>query len=249
MKSKPFSTKQEAKKTQELWVLKRFKEAYPPCPDGDIDANGERPDFIIKTPSGGLGIEVAHVFKDDIGNGSRLKRNQSMESKIGWAVIELIQKHSNASFGLDIDYNIHKPIEALRKEFIIRQCAIACLNVLLNQSNGRYKMLNYNNAELPEEIDGLSLEINDSIFDGGQYLESGGGTVGKLTFEHIEPLLTKHSASLMSYRKCYAYWFIIYGNSWTHDSFCNFEQMPVIHTGFERVFFYSIKDCNVTPLV
>lgn len=248
MKSNPHLTKQEAKKAQELWVLNRFKDAYPPCPDGGIDADGERPDIIIKTTSGGLGIEVAHLFKDDSGHGSMLKRNQSMENKIGWQVIALIEKHCNVSYGLDIDYNIHKPVGSTRMDLIVRECAIECLNVLLNQPEGRYKLENYYNVDLPEEIDGVSLEINDNIFDGGFYFESGGCAVGSLTFDHIEPLLTKHGASLKTYRQCYAYWLIIYGNSWSHDSFSSVEQMPLFETGFERVFFYSIKDLSVTRL-
>jgi hypothetical protein len=50
------------KKEQERFYLDLFRATFPLFPDGSIE-DGERPDFIIDTPDGRIGIELVRVYQ------------------------------------------------------------------------------------------------------------------------------------------------------------------------------------------
>lgn len=70
-------------KETELFYLLKFKENFPSFPHGDVCPD-ERPDFLIKTATKIVGLEVTHLYREMTSSGMHppLQQRESVRQKI-----------------------------------------------------------------------------------------------------------------------------------------------------------------------
>lgn len=72
-----------AKDQEEKWIFDNFKMLYNNFPECNIDDKGESPDFVLKTISGNIGIELTKLYWEQNNNEQTIFQEQeSLQSKV-----------------------------------------------------------------------------------------------------------------------------------------------------------------------
>lgn len=229
---------QAFKKEHEYWLLSNFKEAYVQFPIGEV-IPGESPDFLIRTDSKLVGIEIAKIFKDDTGSGSLLRLRESLHREIGRKIIEKTKLYTDKPFALNIHFNERIKVDKQRKNEIITECLSEILFVVLNHDAGDFRIIN--NGQLPSELIEISINIDTVHWDESHYVETTGGVIGVLNENHLQPILERHHEALTKYRPCDEYWLVIEEGSFGADSFGDVGIVTPMDSLFDKVFLYRIS--------
>ncbi len=228
------------KKVRERRVLDRFIELSHDFPLGEIkESDKERPDFIYQSEGRTIGIELTRIYIDDVGNGSKLKQQEIDRKKIGECIVEEVKRYYSVPFVLHIHYSYHHELERLRKPEIIRQCTISCLDVLLNEDDGYFKIENHpmSRFELPQEIESIVLHIQKKLGD-SYYSEGAAAAIPNLQDKHLLHRLEEKNRKKKGYKTCDEYWLIIEEGTFAADTFGDIEVTMPIQSDFDQVFLY-----------
>lgn len=105
----------ETKKARELEYLQRFREIFANFPEGEVVAS-EHPDFLIKTQSRWIGIELTeyHVQEPNEGWGSPMRTREGREDKILRTGSERHQSKGLPPVVVHVYWNSHQVFSSLR---------------------------------------------------------------------------------------------------------------------------------------
>lgn len=186
----------------ELFYLERFKENLRDFPKGNI-LRHERPDFLINTTDGILGIEVTHVYRQMPDGQIPLQQRERVRRKI----IEEAQYIYDQSGSGPLVVNVHFDFNFCCKMFDVRATAekLAALVVLLkNQSRTEARR-----DEIP--IPGIALlRIIRPVKSASRWSSPFGSFVPPLTPTQIQCVLDRKNLLYAEYRKtCDRVWLVV----------------------------------------
>ena len=224
------------KQWTEKYALDIFKEVYPEFPSGTI-IHSDRPDFTVVNGNNVVGIDIMEVYQDShLSNSSKLKQKESVKNEFEKDLIKAIEKYTQKSFVLSIEFSRCHTISNFKKGAIIQDCLAPCLEFIWNQDEGDLRIENHpdNRYNLPDEIDSIFILLVKH--DTSSNSNSQGGTVSNLEYKHIEPKLLKHEGAISGYKPCHEYWLLIREGNYYAGTFSAIDIPTPIQTRFDKVF-------------
>lgn len=236
------STKEQAEK----WVMDIFVEIYH---KGDIEilSKQESPDFIVEFEGKKVGVELTDIFQDSNLDHSRLQQYSSDSSSFTDDLITLIQPNVGFTFSIGIHFNKNFPIKKSVRGQILNKTKDICVPAMINLSNHEHLELENYYDNLPNEID----DIHIYRFDGMEESINSkpeGGSVARLTLDHLKPILAKKEKKLSLYLHCDSQWLLIREGNYYAGSFSDVEIDTPIESLFDKVFLIRTRTRHLIEL-
>lgn len=234
------------KKERERWVMNLFIESYE---NGRLTLlhEQESPDFIIRLDENEIGVELTEVFQDSHLGPSKLKQSSSDGSSFTEDLITLIQPNIPFKFLIGIHFNKNVAIKKSKQQEILKELEYICVPAMINLQNREHLDLENYYYKLPDEIDDIHIsrfdEMDTSIDSGPE-----GGSVSRLTINHLKQLLSNKESKLSSYRACDQQWLLIREGNYYPGSFSDIEIDLPIESLFDRVFLIRTRTREIIKL-
>lgn len=117
----------QSQKDEELFYLNRFRIVSDLVTQAEIEPH-EVPDFIIRTPSGILGIEVTNYYIPTPANGRPRQEQESLRSQVLEKAKALHAEFLNKPFRVSVFFNCYSPIRKSQVSDIARRLAALVSN-------------------------------------------------------------------------------------------------------------------------
>jgi hypothetical protein len=111
----PALNRQTLQKARERAYLERFREKFADFPEGEV-VSFEHPDFLIKTQSRRIGIELTeyHVQEPDEGWGSPMRAQEGTEDKVLRTASAQYQSKGLPAVAVHVHWNSHQVFSSRR---------------------------------------------------------------------------------------------------------------------------------------
>lgn len=244
-------TKTSEKKEQELWYLMRFKESYDCFPDGQIKPN-EKPDFMIESDSGLVGIEVTRFFRSQPKGQRPLKEQESLREQIVKRAQSLYSKGGGSTLHTVVHF--HPGMTLSKKQVQVLATQLADLVSEIKLAVGDRVCIRHswdNRDRFPMEIVSIAVyrpaaatKSSWGIWEFGWGSES--------TPNDIQQIISDKNKLCKTYReKCQVVWLLIVAEDFAPSSTVD---VPLAtrdyeyQSEFDRVFFFENFKQNVIEL-
>jgi len=223
-------------KAREQRFVELFKGAYPNFPAGEIvaDENQERPDAIVVTSQGKVGIEITSLHDD------KLKRTESECEKAVLDARRIYEKqglpklHVSVHIGGEISFN-----RANRKKYANAIAGLVAANV---PPPGKYVAVEngFNDpARFPYEIDSIYI-YRYSWPDENHWNAPSGGFYREHFVEELQRVISEKDSKLGGYMPdCKEQWLLVVAENSSPSTFFDPSETTVNHTyksAFNKVF-------------
>jgi hypothetical protein len=232
---------EKMKKELERWQLERFKKTCSSFPEGKI-IESERPDFLIDTSAGIVGIELTQLYRSDSHTALPPKATESLRQQIVDRAHGLYKETGGHPLWVTVFFNLASELrQSLVPELASR---VADLVTAAHAGmNARIKLeAESDTSEFPDEI--ASIHIRRlPILTEGFWNTWGVGFVPTYNPDQLQKIIEKKEKSISSYRdRCDAIWLVIVVGGFAISSIVNFEDDVYHHsytTAFDRVFVFK----------
>jgi hypothetical protein len=225
----------ERKKAYERSALEAFKAAYSHFPAGNI-SDRERPDFIVASPSGRIGIEVRHYFCSETSAGSPVAAQESLRRQAARSAAEALSRCKAAKIAAWVFFDPAQPL--LKKDVARVGSSIAsAISAQLGTSDSRVSLRIQNVGQMPPCVETVIAETSADLPE---------TVVQPLDAAWVEPLqeakLREIAASkeqlLPEYRSsCDEAWLLIVVDGFRVSSVAQLPtNLPKLQSAFDRVF-------------
>jgi hypothetical protein len=234
---------QEAvKKARERAYLERFRENFADFPEGE-GVSFEHPDFLIKTQSRRIGIELTeyHVQEPDEGWGSPMRAREGTEDMVLRTASRLYQSKGLPPVAVHVLWHPH---QALRSRSI-PELAADLANLVLEHlpEPGHEAAIRRSHPawrSLPQEVTSLSVDRRIN-FSKNSWTSVRGAFVPTLTPSELQKIMRGKEAKVPTYRRqCREVWLLIVARGFepsTHVDIGSEVESYRYESGFDRVFF------------
>lgn len=231
----------DTKKERERYYLDLLRSIFPGFPAGWVE-DGERPDFIVHSPDGKIGIELTRIYKQGPANGPPL---QSQESERQAVVAEACRIHK--TMGLDpvqvhFDFEGESSLTKKHRTKYAHTLAVLVANNLPSKNSWLEVDSNFNLPEsFPFEVHYVSIARFDSLTRNAWSVPVG-GIVAEDCRTDFQRVISEKDILVPDYRACWKHWLLILADWSGPSSFFEPSTQTLSHvyrTAFDRVFFLS----------
>jgi hypothetical protein len=195
--------KEAAKKAREQAYLERFRENFVGVPEGEI-IPFEHPDFLIKTQSRRIGIEITeyHVQEPGEGWGSPMRAQEGTEDKVLRMASETHQSKGLPPVAVHVLWHPHQAFSRRRAQELAADLADLVQEHL--PEPGHEAAIRHRRhpawRSLPQEV--ASLRIDRRIkFSKNSWTSVRGAFVPTLTPSELQQIMRNKEAKVPSYRQ------------------------------------------------
>lgn len=233
--------REERKKDRERAHLDRFREGFSEFPEGTVVPQ-ERPDFLVETPQGRIGIEhTEYVRASDDRNGPPPRAREHVENKILWLASREHESRGLPPVTVYVYWNPH-----FAPNWLDSRGLVASLSNLVRDhlpaSNGNVTIKYPHPAwrSLPQEVTSLCIYRCENI---GENLWNSprGSSVPILSAAELQEIVSSKEAKVSSYREmCSEVWLLVVAEGLQPSTHCRLApeagEYP-FETSFDRAFF------------
>ena len=246
---------QEAvRKARERAYLERFRRNFAEFPEGEV-VSFEHPDFLIKTESRRIGIELTeyHVQELDEGWGSPMRAREGTEDKVLRTASAQHQSKGLPAVAVHVHLNSHQVFSSRRVQELAADLADLVqenLPELGHEATIRHRR-HPAWRSLPQEVTSLSIDRRKN-FSKNSWTSVRGSFVPTLTPPELQKIMRTKEAKVPSNRQqCREVWLLIVARGFEPSTFGDLG--PEIEgywfaSGFDRVFFLHYADEYVAEL-
>jgi hypothetical protein len=247
---------QEAvKKAREQAYLERFRENFADFPEGEV-VPFEHPDFLIKTQSRRIGIELTeyHVQEPDEGWGSPMRAREGREDKVLRTASKRYQSKGLPAVAVHIHWNSHQVFSSRSVQELAADLADLVQELL--PEPGHEAAIRHRRhpawRSLPQEVTSLSIDRRRN-FSKNVWTSVRGASVPTLAPPELQQIIMRtKGAKVPSYRQqCREVWLLIVARGFEPSTFGDLGSEVEVHefeTTFDRVFFLHHADEYVAEL-
>jgi hypothetical protein len=246
--------KEAAKKAVERAYLQRFRENFADFSEGEV-VSFERPDFLIKTQSRRIGIELTeyHVQEPDKGWGSPMRAREGTEDKVLRMASRLYQSKGLPAVAVYVHWNSHQVFSSRRVQELAAGLADLVQEHLPEPGHEAAIRHRHHPAwrSLPQEVTSISIDRRIN-FSKNSWTSVRGAFVPTLTPPELQQIMRTKEAKVPSYRQqCREVWLLIVARGFEPSTFGDLG--PEVEgywfeSGFDRVFFLHHADEYVAEL-
>lgn len=229
-------------KSKERQYLELFKRCYPNFCDGEIQ-DFEKPDFLIKSSSEIVGVELTRIPLKTQGGNLHPHAKDSIQDDIVLKIRELLVNSKINDCEIHIDLTVHRDLRSQeRNEIANKVYGIITRNLPENYSYNNI-VNDFEDLELfPPQIDGIRMYRLPGL--GASFVtDSRLGGVQKDLIPNLEEVIESKNKKLRFYHQhCNQYWLIIYNEQMSSDNYLepSLETLnKVYYTGFDKVFLFN----------
>src|SRR5215207_9170969 len=234
--------------------LQRFRVNFADFPEGEIVLS-EHPDFLVKTQSRWIGIELTeyHVQEPDEGWGSPMRALEGTEDKVLPTASEPYQPTASPPPPLTVLWHPHQALDRRR----IPELAADLANLVqehLPETGHSVTIRRHRHAawrSLPQEVASLTVVRRKSISK-NSWTSVRGAFVPTLTPPELQQIMWNKEAKVLSYQQqCREVWLLIVARGFepsTHVDLGSEVEVHEFETNFDRVFFLHHADEYVAEL-
>jgi hypothetical protein len=242
-----------AKKARERVYLERFRENFAGFPEGEV-VPSERPDFLIKTQSRWIGLELTeyHVQEPDEGKGSPMRALEGTEDKVLRLASEKYQSKGLAPVVVSVLWHPHHALDRRR----ILELATDLANLVqehLPETGHGVTIRRPHPAwrSLPHEVASVTAARAKTISK-NSWTPVRAAFVPTLTPAELQQIIWNKEAKVPSYwQQCWEVWLLIVARGFEPSTFGDLGPEIEAHefeTTFDRVFFLHYFDGSVSEL-
>ena len=246
--------KEAAKKARERAYLQRFRQNFAGFPEGEV-VPSEHPDFLIKTQSRWVGIELTeyYVQEPDEAQRSPMQAQEGTEDKVLRTASEQYQSEGLPPVAVYVNWNPHRAFSRRRTQ------ELAAILVDLVQDHlpesGHEVSIRYRRhrawRSLPQEVASLSVDRRIDFLK-NSWTSVRGAFVPTLTPPRLQKKMQNKEAKVSSYRQqCREVWLLIVARGFEPSTNVDLGSEVEAHefeTTFHRVFFLHHFDEYVVEL-
>ena len=207
----------------------------------------EAPDFIVDLEGSKIGVELTEIFQDSNLGHSKLQEYSSVANSFAHELINLIQPHINYKFSLGLRLNKNIQIKKTNKLDILKKTMEICVSAMADISNHHHIELESYYDNLPEAIEAIHICHFDGLEESFNSKPEG-GTIARLTINHIDPILKKKENKLSSYLQCDKQWLLIREGNYYAGSFSDVLIESPIVSLFDKVYLFRTQNKNIIEL-
>jgi len=228
-------------KEREWAHLLRFKESCPFFPVGKIEAT-ERPDFIVHTSNGLLGIEHTEIFQPGPPHGGSIQAQERLREYIVSRAENLYSENERGPVRVDVLFN--PGIEIQKEDTIDIAEALASFVEESLPRSGQTAWLNptlEGRQAFPPEVALIHIH-RDQSYEASSWYAKSIGFPPVISSKDIEEKIGAKESKLDDYRtRCSAVWLLLVAAEYKIASTVELERSVWEHryaTEFDRVFFF-----------
>jgi hypothetical protein len=246
--------KEAVKKAKERAYLERFRENLADFPKGEV-VSFERPDFLIKTQSRWIGIELTeyHVQEPDDGWGSPMRAREGTEDKVLRTASAQHQSRGLPAVAVHVRWNSHQVFSSHRVRELATDLADLVQEHLPEPGHEAAIRRRHHPAwrSLPQEVTSLSIDRRIN-FSKNSWTSVRGAFVPTLTPAELQQIMRTKEVKVPSYQQqCREVWLLIVARGFEPSTFGDLG--PEVEgywfkSGFDRVFFLHHADEYVAEL-
>jgi hypothetical protein len=229
-------------KTRKLIHLQHFKEICGFFPDGEIEKNREKPDFIVHAEDNLLGIEHTEIFQSGISGGESLQAQDALALRVVSQASALYSRDNNKPLYVQIMF---RPKVNIRKQDVTRLADIVARLIektpLTPGIPISLKRTRENSNYFPIEIAMIHLYSHPN---GNESLWrcSSAGFIPEITANYLQEKIDQKEEKYDVYRsQCSELWLLIVADDLRIPSFLDMSGSASLHhyrTRFDRIFFF-----------
>ena len=239
----PALNRQTLQKAREWAYLQRFRENFADFPEGEV-VSFEHPDFLIKSQSRWIGIELTeyHVQEPDKGWGSPMRAQEGTEDKVLRTASTQYQSKGLPAVAVHVHWNSHRVFSSRRVQGLAADLADLVQEHL--PEPGHEAAIRHRRhpawRSLPQEVTSLSIDLRKN-FSKNSWTSVRGASVPTLTPPELQQIMRTKEAKVLSYRQqCREVWLLIVARGFEPSTFGDLG--PEVEgyrfeSGFDRAFF------------
>ena len=250
----PASNRQAVQKARERAYLQRFRDNFAGFPEGEV-VSSESPDFLVKTQSRWIGIELTeyHVQEPDEGWGSPMRAQEGTENKVLRTASAQYQSKGLPAVAVHVHWNSHQVFSSRRVQELAAGLADLVQEHLPEPGHEAAIRHRHHPAwrSLPQEVTSISIDRRIN-FSKNSWTSVRGAFVPTLTPPELQQIMRTKEAKVPSYRQqCREVWLLIVARGFEPSTFGDLG--PEVEgywfeSGFDRVFFLHHADEYVAEL-
>ena len=246
--------KRDVKKAREETYLRRFRENFAGFPEGTI-LPSERPDFLVETDRGRLGVELTeyHISEPDEGRGSPTRAREGTEDQVLRMAAEQYRSKGLPPVVVNVLWHTNQALDRHRMpelatglaDLVQEHLPEPNQSVTINERRhpaGRY---------LPEEVASLHFIRRDSISK-GSWTPVRAAFVPTISPSELQRTVRSKEAKVLSYRQqCREVWLLIVARGFEPSTYVDLGSEIEVHefeSSFDRLFFLHHADEYVAEL-
>jgi hypothetical protein len=235
-------------KEHERLCLELFKEAYPDFPEGKIlaDENQEKPDIIVLTLNGKIGIEITAIID---------KKQKRAESECEKAVIEARKIYEElglpklqVSVHIGSEESINKKT---RKQFAKAVAKLVANNIPLGSSHVTLENKWNDLVNFPYEINAILILQHPSLSINHWHVPSGGFCREDFAGE-LQGVLDEKETKIQGYAPdCTEQWLVVVAENMSASTFFDPSAKTINHlykSSFDKVFLLELFKAKLFEL-
>jgi hypothetical protein len=233
-------SKRKQNKARERRFVELFKSAYKGFPAGTIlaDENQERPDIVVTTSQGKIGIEITALYND------KLKRAESECEKAVLESRRIYEKHNLPKLYVSVHIGGENSFNRKnRSKFAAVIAKLVAANV---PSVDRYVALenDFNNPlQFPYEIDSIYI-YRHSWPEENRWSAPSAGLYREHFVDELQSVISEKDSKLCGYaRDCKEQWLLIVAENSSPSTFFDPSQRTTNHcykSSFDKVFLLEL---------
>lgn len=226
-------------------IFEEFRTLHAEFPNGDYQQT-DRPDFIIKSESNKIGVEITEVFQDSHLGHSKYQQRSSVRHLITKKLIEKLQEIVPFTFHVSIHFSDHIPIRKNKEQELIDNLFNCCSKPLRELKNYQ-SMVIEDYFILPDTVDFIRINRYDGL-DESFDEKPDGGVVSNLEYKHLKPILQKKDSKLDDYQKCDEYWLLIREGNYYAGTFKELNLELPVQSKFDKVYLFRTNENSIIEL-
>ena len=234
--------------------LYRFLESLPDAPVGERDY-GDKPDLLIRTQSGTIGIEHTRLYWPTAGQEMPLQALEALQQR----AVDLAWKAFEERGGPPLVVHVRFNNRVIRKSEV-RNVAdrIRAVVARVNLPRGEkqtiegWRLRRAEPGVLPVQIDEIRILNPDFPEPESLWGVPWGGAIPVLTKEQLQAEIAQKETKLPEYRKiCDSLWLLLVADGFTlstHFKLPDDIREMIFVSGFDRAFFFHNFECSAVEL-
>lgn len=237
-----------AEKGQEKHYLNIFRQLYKEFPPGIVE-HDDNPDFLVKSPSQIIGIEITRLFR----KGPHITKSQEEERRIiTETACKKCEEMSITPVLVAIFFNNNIVLKKSRRDEIVSQL-VELISNHLPKENEPLSLENKfeSTINIPKEIDKIKINRSSLITEHDWSVLEVGFASENFTND-LQKIINEKNDKLKNYlKKCNLCWLLIVAEGYAPSS--NFSSSPIVLknryiSSFKRIFFLEVFSKKVSEL-
>jgi hypothetical protein len=241
-------SKKQRNKEQERKYVEVFRRVFNGLPDGELLAqeDQERPDAVLVTAQGKIGIEVTRILHES------LKRTESESEGVVAAARSIYEKRNLPNLFVLVSVGAEKSFNRKNRNVFATVLANLVADNVPPANNSIDLENPWNNPEgFPYEIHSVSI-FRNPLFTRNYWTVASWGWIVENFVESLQETITKKEIPLRGYDTgCAALWLLIVADDSSPSAFFNPSDSTLCHpyvSSFDRVFFLELFNGKASEL-